>query len=327
MKYLYLKLQQFWSHCYLWIDHSASITQQALLSDADLQAIRDYAKSLPYSLFNHIQQAASQRIGEVPSFFRGQGLEFEENRPYQNGDEQRLINWRLYARTQTLYSKIYTEERKQQAYLVIDRRANMRFATRKQLKVTLATKLALCYLFQAKQQSINVGACVLNERTSWIESVQRDSFQTLAQALTSAASPLPFDSEQQNLEETLKQLLQRIRSGSYIVIISDFSDLDPSATTSLITQLAAKHTVKAIQIYDPVERQLPQTGNIVIEDKHSASPIIINTQDELLQKRYSRTYEKHQSALSDLFHKNGIDIQVFSTEDEYTACMGAINAG
>lgn len=142
-----------------WLKRDSFVTLAPLLDETELQELALYAESIPFSLFEFEHNTTQPLFGDILSSYRGRGFEFDENRPYQPGDEQRMINWRLYARTGDLYTKVFTEEHRAQISLVMDRRSNMRFATRKQLKVKLAAKITACYFFRPKLKTCPLMVC------------------------------------------------------------------------------------------------------------------------------------------------------------------------
>lgn len=295
-------------------------SQVALLDEMQLRRLALYARSLPDSLFEFGRQSTHPQLGDIPSCYRGRGFEFEENRNYQAGDEQRLINWRLYARSGDLYTKVFREERRPQVFLLLDRRAAMRFATRQQLKVTLAAGIGACYCYQAIHQALPVGGMLLGRSIEWFEPAVTDiSAQHFIQALNQPCPPVDFGQAQPGLEAALQQLLQRLPEGSFVLLLSDFLDLDTDAAMPLLQQLSARYSLRAVQVLDPVERQLPQTGDFLIEDGSAAAPLRIGAGDEMRQ--YATLFSKEQEKLRDCFDSCGIDLSTCSTEDDVMTCL------
>lgn len=296
--------------------------QAPLLDEHGLQELALYARSLPWSLLAFRQMASHPLIGETPSVYRGRGLEFQDNRAYQPGDEPRLLNWRLYARTGELYTRVFTEERRPQVFMVVDRRAAMRFASRRQLKVTLAAKIAACYAWQSQQQGLAVGGMLLNQTPDWIEpAVGENALQNLLQTLIAASPPLPFDSEQPELVDSLRLLLQRLPAGSFLLLVSDFADLDSDHALKLLPQLAERYTVQAIQILDAVEARLPSHGDFLIDNADTAQALAISSRDELLHTLYADAFSERQAQLASSFSQCGIPFKTCTTEDELHSCL------
>ena len=113
-------MQFLWQRYRELISPAATLATEPLLNSATLDQLRLRAQSAMRPPIAFQLTSAHQLIGEQLSYYRGRGLEFEENRKYQTGDEPRLINWRLYARTGEFYSKVFNEERRPEVYLVAD---------------------------------------------------------------------------------------------------------------------------------------------------------------------------------------------------------------
>ena len=313
------KLSRYYRH---WLPTQSYLVQEPLLNAARIQELALYAQSLHTSLFEFHRYAAHPLIGETVSFYRGRGFEFEENRAYQAGDESRLINWRLYARAGELYSKVFSEDRRPQVFLLMDRRATMRFATRGQLKAALAAEIAACYIFQAQQQALAVGGLILNQTADWFTPAMAEvSVQNFLQSLAAACPPLDFEQDQPDLAESLQLLNHRLPAGSFVLLISDFADLDPDIDTPLLYQLAAQHTVQAIQILDPVEQHLPTHGDFLIEDMAAMQPLHIDGRDGVQQTLYTQAFEQRQSKLCDCFNSCGIAFRTCTTQDDVKTCL------
>ncbi|WP_457665955.1 DUF58 domain-containing protein [Thiolapillus sp.] len=317
-------LSGFFSH---WRSDETDVREVALLDEPELRQLAIYARSLTDSLFEFDREAAHPQPGDIPSHYRGRGFEFEENRNYQAGDEQRLINWRLFARSGDLYTKVFREERRPQVFLLIDRRAAMRFATRRQLKVTLAAGIGACYCYQAIHQALPVGGMLLNRRIDWFDAaITEMAAQHFIESLTLPCPPLDFEEAQPSLEEALQQLLQRLPDGSYVLLLSDFLDLDTDTAMPLLHQLSSRHRLQAIQVLDPVERQLPETGDFLIEDGAAALPLRIGASDAMELRQYATLFEEAQEKLKACFDSCGIRFSSCSTEDDVMTCMESIYA-
>lgn len=321
------RFDKIWQRYRHLLGKEASTTQQPLLDSAALWELSLYAQSLPWSLIEFQRHTTHPLSGETLSFCRGRGFEFEENRAYQAGDDPRLLNWRLYARSGNLYTKVFSEERRPQVYLMVDRRAAMRFGTRRQLKVSLAVKLAACYIYQAQQQALAVGGLILNPTPEWFSpAVGEVPLQPFIQSLVSPCPPLGFETTQPAYEDCLQQLILRLPAGSFVLLISDFSDLNPDTATPLLHQLATRHTLNAIQILDPIEQRLPTSGDFLIEDTTSLQPLRIDGQDTLQQTHYTETCRDRQFRLAACFKYSGIPLKTCTTQYDVETCLGLPDA-
>ncbi|MEJ2061469.1 MAG: DUF58 domain-containing protein [Gammaproteobacteria bacterium] len=300
----------------------SDVEQTPLLDETALQELAHYAQALPWSLLEFQRPSAHPLIGETLSFHRGRGFEFEENRAYQAGDEPRLLNWRLYARSGELYTKVFTEERRPQVFLLVDRRAAMRFATHRQLKAALAAKIAACYAYQSQHQALAVGGLILNQMPEWFSPARGEmSLDALVQSLAAPCPPLAFEADQPDFEESLRLLMHRLPAGSFVLLVSDFCDFNPDAAAPVLQQLAMLHTVHAIQILDPVEQRLPAAGDFLIADDASLQPLRIDAQDEVQCRLYEEAFNDGQAKLAACFHSCNIPFKTCTTQQDVEDCL------
>ena len=187
-------LQSLWQRYRDLVSLGPSRSAEPLLDTKTLDELQQRAQSSPRTLIAPRQVSSHRLIGEQLSRFRGRGFEFEENRGYQTGDEPRLINWRLYARTGDLYTKVFNEERRPEVYLVADRRAGMRFGTRKQIKAAQAAKIIASTFFQARRQALTVGGIIINETIDWFAPTATNAASLdFLHSLALPCPPLAFD--------------------------------------------------------------------------------------------------------------------------------------
>lgn len=289
-----------------------------LIDEAEMQLLRAEASQQFGSLIRFERSVAHQRLGDRLSRFRGQGFEFEENRRYQPGDEHRLINWRQFARRGELFTKVFIEERRPEVTLLVDRRATMRFGTRTRLKAALAAQLAVYTLLQANHQVIPVGGVVLDEETRWFfPALGEVGLAPLMETIIAPCPPQPFEREQESLQQVLSQLDMRLGEGSFILLLSDFWDLEPELAAPVLHRLGEKHTVQAIQIHDQVEKILPPLDPLLIEDSGSGQTLVIDDHG----RAYHSAIEQHQFALQDCFAQNGIAFHPCDTKCSWRDCL------
>jgi len=298
-----------------------------LQTAAELRQLAQQAAQLPWPLLSFQYASAHHLMGESLSIYRGRGFEFDDNRPYQAGDEPRLLNWRLYARSCMLHTKVFTEERRPQLYLVVDRRAAMRFATRKQLKVTLAVRIALCYLYQAQSLGLAVGGYVLNQEEKWFAPAQGDVLMRgLLNEMVAPCAPLPLTEDTMGLQAVLGRMMHQLPAGSFILVLSDFHDLDAESAAPVLHHLAGRHDLKLVQILDPVERNLPAQGDFLIDDALSSQTVRIDGRDSGQRRRYRELFQQRQLLLQACCKRAGVSLSTCSTADSLLQCLETVHA-
>jgi uncharacterized protein (DUF58 family) len=311
-------LKQWWQR--VGAARPSSVVAMPLLPDDALAALAQRALTAPLLPFGSARLSTHTLIGELPSRARGRGFEFEENRPYQAGDEPRLLNWRLYARTGQLYTRVYNEERRTEVLMIVDRRAGMRFATTGKLKVTQAATLAAYLFYQARRQLLPVGGVILECDLHWYAPVIGETANhAWFRAMNAPCPPLGFDTAQPAFDDALRMLGAYPGSGRHIVLLSDFADLDVATAQPLLAQLAARHTVQAIRITDGAEHVLPSTGEYLFDDPASDEPVRVDGRDADLQRRFRERAQARAASVHACFEACGIALDACATTDDAIA--------
>ncbi len=318
LRSLFASSRRYYRH---WLPASRQAGMQPLLDAQTLDELATLARSLPHRLYETPRRTGRQRIGETLSVARGRGFEFEENRAYQPGDEPRWLNWRSYARSGQLHTKVFTEEHRPQLFILVDRRAAMCFGTRRQLKAALAAKIAALHAWQAQQAGLSVGALLLGQAPQWLApGSSTDALHALLQALAAPCPPLPFEADQPALDECLLEMTWRLPPGCAVVLLSDFSDLDPDAAVGALQQLGEVHRLQAVQILDPAEQHLPG-GNFWIEAPRARQPFRVGEENRRLRARYAEAFHARQGRLAACLRACDIPLRTCSTADDLRRCL------
>lgn len=253
--------------------------------------------------------------GDQRSVFRGQGLDYEESRPYQPGDDVRGMDWRTTARLNTPYIKVFREERRPGLFLLIDRRCSMRFGTRRRLKAGQAVRAAALLAFAARQRNEPVSGLILEHRPRWIWT--RHDPQAAENLINRAAGPCPPCSRVDHepvLPETLKLLQTMLLAGSRVYLISDFFDLDDQAQAILL-QLASEHQLAACHVIDPAELSLPAAGQLEISNPGQPT-FAIDSEALPLRQAYAERADTFITQRKQRFTRLGLDyIRLLTTDD------------
>ncbi len=297
-----------------WQPANVEATQRPLLDQVDIEKLRHLAEK-PIDHSSHQHEVEHRQYGDIRSVYRGYGLDYEESRPYQAGDEMRFMNWRLSARCNDLYMKVFREERRPSVFILIDRRQSMRFGSQSQLKVTQAARISTYLAFVAKRQNSPIAGVVLNETTEWVpEASGETAIYNLVNESISACPPLDNDNNEVNLNHTLRLLLNMLVQGSIVYLISDFHDLNNSSHP-LLLQLSEQHNVVAININDPAEINFPKTAAINIYNPNNDEDIFLNGSTQILNQHYKEKSEQYFSNIKNIITRYNIEYVSISTED------------
>lgn len=207
------------------------------------------------------QQSRALLSGSVRTRYRGRGMEFAEVRPYQPGDDIRTIDWRVTARMQAPYTKLYQEEHERPVFIMVDQRAPMFFGSQHQFKSTFAAELASVIAWIAHANNDRVGALVFGDQEQTDLRAKRGKhplmalFNQLCDYNSALSSPVKA-SNAIILEAMLCEASRVAHPGSLVVLISDFHDYTPPCAEPL-AQLAKRSDLLVIHLYDPLEVKLP----------------------------------------------------------------------
>lgn len=286
------------------------LSHQPILSTQQIaawgQELEAYWASLPRS--QRLSELAL--FGDQSSRFRGQGMEYEESRPYQPGDELRHLNWRLMARTGKAFTKLFQEERQAQWVIVLDQRQSMRFATKGQLKVTQGARIAGWLAWMAQQQRVQLQAIGLSETVSMTPILQgMNLYQQVMQALAIACPP-KTDVTEPRLADVLNQLKAHWPNGTRVWLISDFSDLTEH-DQAWLTAMNAQWHLSAFWIEDPAERVLSAKQPLHLQSSNHQAWWLDSEQQHQYQAWAEPYRAKHQAWLK----QAGVDLHVIQTTD------------
>ena len=260
----------------------------------------------------------SLQTGAYVSHFRGRGMEFDESRPYQPGDDPRSIDWRVTARSTTAYTKLFREERERPVLVVVDLRSNMHFATRGCFKSVNASRAAALLAWAAHHRGDRLGGLIFGDTTHrelkprlgrraalrFVHELvgHRDWQQSDSAAASSDA-----------LAQAMSALRRVARPGSLVVVISDFTGFSRSAQ-SYLSSVARHNEVLAVFMNDPLERDLPPPGRyrLVSPDDELA----IDTFANAARRDYHNAFEQRTQELETFCQRYGVHLMPMATDDD-----------
>jgi uncharacterized protein (DUF58 family) len=278
----------------------SSPAQGAHVRLEDLISLRFPARQLNLSRRN---RALSALAGPNKSNFRGRGIDFEEVRNYQPGDDIRTIDWRVTARTGSAHTKLFREERERPVLVIVDQRNCMFFGSRHCFKSVLACQLASLLAWSALDAGDRVGGLVFNDREHREIRPRRSRRTVLALlselAVYNAALPLAGNGSTRGFPDMLANLRRIARPGSSLFLVSDFRGADNETARELLFQLSQHTEITAIRCSDPLEARLPRAGHYAVTDGVQRSEL--HTADRQLRRDYrERFLEREQSLARDL---------------------------
>ena len=272
--------------------------------------------------------ASSSNTGSHHSHFRGRGMDYQESRIYQAGDDIRNMDWRVTARAGKPHTKLYQEERERPVVFLVDFSSSMFFGSTNSLKSVLAAKAAALIAWSVASRGDRIGALVINQTHHELAPktgkrgvlqlirelvVQGDPSLALANAhMMQETSHLDDGSKKTTLNDELRRLRRLAKPGSLVFLISDFYEINEE-TAALLQAITRHNDIQAIQIVDPLELTPPPPERYAVTDGKNSG--VINTKSKKGQNKYSDFFSTHHQALAQLMRRQNIPMIQLSTED------------
>jgi uncharacterized protein (DUF58 family) len=268
--------------------------------------------------------ARSALTGAHRSRFRGRGMDYQESRHYQAGDDIRNMDWRITARAGRPHVKVYEEERERPVVALLDLGPSMFFGTRVGFKSVVAARLAALVGWAAIANRDRIGALLFNGEHHELQPAGgRRSVMRLIRALAEAGDPqtgLDHAPEAGALSKALVRLRRVARPGSLVFLISDFFSMDDD-TGRHLGQLSRHCDIIACQVADPLEMAPPPAGRYGITDGVRTG--ILDARSRRGRSGYEAYIARHQQAVAELTSGRGIPLIRFSTVDDPVARLAA----
>lgn len=272
--------------------------------------------------------------GAHASRFRGRGMDYQESRAYQPGDDVRSMDWRVTARAGHPYVKMYEEERERPVMLLIDLNPGMFFATRGAFKSVQAVRTAALIAWSAIANGDRIGALVFNGKHQELPPARGAKgalrlFKLMMKAATPEQGLESFqtshreshasaDSENIGIESALKRCRRVVKPGSLIFILSDFYDVSEAVSGQLL-RLRQHNDVVAIQLYDRIETTPPPAGAYGVSDGQNMA--VIDTRDAEQRSMFTQWCAKHHDRLTDVLQQRAIPLLRLATDEDPVAAL------
>jgi uncharacterized protein (DUF58 family) len=254
--------------------------------------------------------------GDYHSVFKGRGMNFEDVREYQPGDEIRTIDWNVTARLGTAFVKKFTEERELTVVLVVDVSASGNFGSVSQSKRELAAEVACLLAFSAIRNNDKVGLLLFSDRVELFIPPKKGRSHTLR----IIREILFFEPAGRGTAPALAldYLNKVVTRRAVVFFVSDFQTGDFSRELSVSGR---RHDFIAVHVQDQREEVLPNVGIITLEDAETGEQIEINTADRTTRARYSALAETQRAELNRTLRRNSIDTISLRTGEDYLPAL------
>lgn len=273
---------------------------------ASLDELISQRKFLPY-LKQRMNYITSDNAGDIRSAFKGRGMEFEEVRAYSFGDDIRDIDWRVTARKGDTYTKVFSEEKDREVYVLLDLSPYMLFGTKKELKSVTASKISALLGWQSMENKDRFGLILFDGTNTMVfkpQSNQKNFMAILKTISEKSQSILEKNKELQtkmnDISEPLKFLQFHIKSKAMVFVISDFKNANENVLKS-ISILTNRCKVYCINVYDYIEEVSPTNGEYMAE--YGGEKLVFNTSSDLFKSTYFRYFQKKRKEMEDFCKK------------------------
>ena len=250
--------------------------------------------------------------GQYESVFKGRGIEFDEVREYQPGDEIRTIDWNVTARMGHPFVKKFVEERQLTVMILLDASSSSSFGTTKRYKKELAAEVSAVLAFAAIQNNDRIGLIIFTDRIEKFVPPRKG----LHHVLRVVREALYFTPKGKgtDIAGALRYLDNVIARRAVTFIISDFFAKDFKKPLSIANK---RHDVVAITIADPREAELPNAGIVELVDAETGRSFTIDTSSEKVRARYAKNASEMHRERAEIFGSVGVDHIDISTDKSY----------
>lgn len=268
-----------------------------------------------------------QLAGDYHSSFKGQGVEFDEVRPYATGDDVRSIDWNVTARTGVPYIKRYSEERELTVLFLVDVSGSQSYGSRGRTKADLSAEVSALLALTAIRNQDKVGLVLFSDRiVKYIPPRRgRNPVMRLAREVLAASDGAEGGTD---LAEALRFLNGVQKRRAVVFVVSDFLNVvragDDGEIRRLLQTAARRHDVICVPVSDPAESELPKAGLVELEDPESGELLLVDTSCEAVRKAFAEQAAAEREALERFFVRSRIETVPLATDRPYVDAIRAL---
>ncbi|NTW83326.1 MAG: DUF58 domain-containing protein [Chlorobiaceae bacterium] len=256
--------------------------------------------------------------GEYHSSFKGKGIEFSNVREYQYGDDVRAIDWNTSARKHELYVKLFTEERERTLLLVVDGSASMLFGSQVRLKKELALELCAVLAFSAIQNNDKVGLLVFTDRVETYIAPRKGRQHVLV--ILEELFRINPQSRKTDIDAALCFIRYTLKKHAIIFLLTDLVDTEYEKG---MKQLNTRHDFVLVHISDPLDKALPLSALIDLEEPETGLRITIDAGSSKQIERYREEQAKHFEELRQKLRRMRIDTVFLDTDRSFISDLNS----
>jgi uncharacterized protein (DUF58 family) len=277
------------------------------------------ASRTPESVLRRLEWTVIRRLdgllhGDYRTLFRGYGLDLADLREYQYHDDVRHIDWNVTARLQTPYVREFNEEREVAAWFLLDLSPSVDFGSEQIKKRAVSAEFVTVLARLLTRHGNRVGAMFYGGEVDMVIPTRSGRRHVLHILHGMLNRPEVKQSTPTDLNDLLRTAYDVVRRRSLVFVVSDFISRPGWAET--LANLARRHEVIAVRLYDPLEMELPDLGLLMIQDSETGEQIFVDTHDKGFRKRFAELAVKREAELRTAFRRAGVDALELATDDD-----------
>ena len=252
--------------------------------------------------------------GDHRTLMRGAGLDLADLREYQHHDDVRHIDWNVTARLQQPYVRQFTEDRELSAWFLVDLSASVDFGSDRFTKRMVAREFVGVLARLLTRRGNRVGALLYGNRVDTVLPARTGRIHVLELLQRMAARPAEAAPGATDLRDLLLHAHRTIRRRSTIFVVSDF--VSAPGWERLLGQLALRHEVTAVRVFDALEMDLPDLGLVTMRDAETGEQLVVDTHNRRFRERFAAAAERRETSLRETLARAGVDTLELGTDDD-----------
>ena len=249
--------------------------------------------------------------GDYNSIFKGSGIDFDDLRPYQYGDDHRSINWNISAKEDKIHTNTYKEDKEQSVFFLVDVSQSQHIG-KEENKINISKEIASVLTISALNTNSQVGIlCFSDQKELFIQSKKGASH---GYRIIKNLYELNQKSKKTNISSMIKFFMNTVKKKSLVILISDFIDKDYDKN---MRALAKKHDVVCLHIYDDYETNIPNLGIIELEEKENNFRKWVNTSSSSFKKLSDNLFISKPEELKKKMNAIGINYLKINSKENY----------
>ena len=263
--------------------------------------------------------ANREMAGQYRSVFKGRGMSFDEVRPYQEGDDIRVIDWNVSARTGDLYIKVFVEERELTVFLLLDMSASSDFGTRGSTRRELIAEVAAVHSFSAIKNNDRVGLIIFTDHVAHVVPPKKGRTHVLRVIRDILDFTPARKGSGTGIPDALRYLMNVTKKTSVAIMMSDFFLTRPEheQVRKALSVAAQRHDFIAYITRDQADEELPAAGLITLEDLETGENHLVDSASSGIRGRFHRNALADRAQVETLLKRLSVDYEVLWTGKDY----------